>query len=155
MNNEDVRELWATYLNDSFKHSIEYPPYLFGQPKCGTCIHWHLIDKDTLDAIEVYSPKEYEQICRGMEGKIIKAFEEDGQIADTYNTHVFYGFCKRFPPASLESDSTTRSGLFSRVNCKTPKVLAGYRFPFLPHEEQCGEWKQSEWAREELSKNKR
>lgn len=153
MDKEAIRKLWAKFI-ESFKDSIKQPPWLFTEPNCATCTHWHLLDEDTLEMISISFPKEYEQICRGMEGKIIKAYEEDGRIVDTYNVHIFYGFCKRYPPAWPESDSITRIGLFTRTNTKTPGILSGYRFPFLPHDEQCGEWKQDKWVSEVLSEKK-
>lgn len=155
MDKEKIRELWAKYINESFEYSIEQPPHLFVKPNCATCVHWHLVDEDTLEMISIRSPKEYEAICRGMEGKIIRTYEEDGQTQGMYNVHMFYGFCKRFPPTWPESDSITRIGLFITTNVKTPRVLSAYRFPFLPHEEECGEWKQGEWVREVLSEKQK
>lgn len=151
MNKEKIKELWTQYINETFQNASTQPPYLFRGPNCATCLYWHLIDEDSLKMVSIYSPKEYEHICHGMEGKIIRLHKEYGQIKDTYNDHMFYGFCKRFPPTWPESDSKTRIGLFSITNVKMPKVLSGYRFPFLPHEEQCGEWKQGEWVKEVLS----
>lgn len=148
MDKEKISELWAKYINESFESSVTQPSHLFSRPNCATCTHWHLADEDTLEMISIYSPKEYEQICRGMEGKITKAYEEDGRTEGSYNVYMFYGFCKRFPPTCPESDSISRIGLFSITNVKIPRILSGYRFPILPHEERCGEWKQDEWVKE-------
>ena len=155
MNKEKIRELWTSHINESFEYALTQPPLLFRFPKCATCTHWQLLDEDVLEIISIQSPTEYEQICRGMEGKIIRAYKEDGEIRDTYRDHLFYGYCKRFPPDLLESDSTLEIGLFSIKNRKTPKILTPYRFPILPHEQHCGEWKQAEWAREELSERQK
>lgn len=150
MNKERIKELWAKYINDTFKYAITQPPLLFRDSNCATCDYWHLLGEDVLEVVSIYYPTEYEHICRGMEGKIIRTYKEEGEIKDTYNDHVFYGYCKRFPPLLLESDSILKIGLFSATNTKKPKMLSAYRFPILPHEEQCGEWKQSDWARELL-----
>lgn len=155
MNKEKIRELWEKYINELFEYSITQPPHLFSMPNCATCTHWHLLDEDVLEMISIHSPREFEYVFRGMEGKIIKAYKENGEIKDTYNDYKFYGYCKRFPPALLESDSVLKIGFFSITNVKIPGILSGYRFPIMPHEEKCGEWKQDEWVRKMLSERQK
>ena len=154
MDQKEIRELWGKYINKTVKYSLGQP-HLFSRPYCATCTHWHLLDEDSLNAISIYSPKEHEQICRGMKGEIIRPYEEDGQIVDTYTDHIFYGFCKRFPPTWPESDSITKIRLLSIINVKRPRLVTGYRFPVLPHEEWCGEWKQDKWVTEVLSEKQK
>ena len=147
MHAERIRGLWKDYLEDLFKYSLSKPPFLFETPYCGTCFYWNLLNADAMEIIEVIAPNEYEAICRGMEGKIIKAYREDGEIKDTYNEHRFFGFCKRYPPSLMQGNSIIKfNSLLSLKNIKVPMILSGYKFPVMPHDEWCGEWKQGEWV---------
>ena len=131
------------------KSPIDY----FSDPWCETCEYWFFLRQDVIEQIEIYYPNIYKHICDGMEGKIIKGFEENGVVVDTYNDHRFYGFCKRYPPVIGDEDSVIKKiGLFSSSNTKIRKILDGYRFPVLPNNEWCGEWKLSQWGKERLKK---
>lgn len=154
MHAEKIRELWRKYINDLFDNAISKPPHLFKRPFCATCKYWHLLDADSMEMISINSQNDYDNLVRGMEGNIIRAYKENGEIKDTYRDHIFYGYCKRYPPVLLESDSVIRIGLFSIKNIKTPKLFSGYRFSILPHEQYCGEWTEDEWARDILAEKK-
>ncbi len=149
---ETASDLWAKFIDDSTKFSLTQPPYTLTASNCGTCKYWHLVDEDTLEVVAAYSPKEYEFMRRGMKEGHIKGYEENGQVVDTYPDHIFYGFCKRFPPTIAESHSKLSFPSLSLADIKRPDILSGYRFPFLPHKESCGEWKQGEWVARALSK---
>jgi hypothetical protein len=151
MNKEQIKESWQKYIDDLFKYSTSKPPYLFKTPYCATCTYWYLLGEDELEAISIYSPVEYESICRGMEGKIVKAYKEEGEVKDVYTDHLFHGFCKRYPPSLVEPNSTIRFRMFfSFLNVKMPAILSRNAFPVMPHQQWCGEWKQGEWAKEIL-----
>ena len=154
MDKETILELWWKYIDDSCQYAIRQPPPLLAEPSCATCKHWHIFRDDTMEMISIYTPKEYEQICRGMKGEIIKAYNEKGEFVDTYNEYIFYGHCKRFPPTLPESDSITRKGFLSNINIKRSNLMAGYIFPVLPQKEVCGEWKRNSWVEERLSERK-
>ncbi len=151
MHAEKIRELWGGYINGLFDNAITKPPFIFKRPFCATCKYWHLIDEDSIEIIRINSQNDYDNICRGMEGNILRSYKEYGEVKDAYRDHIFYGYCKRYPPVLTESDSIIRIGLFSAKIIITPKLLSSCRFPILPHEQYCGEWIQDEWAREILA----
>jgi len=120
MDQEKIIRAWSEYL-DKEKETPFGESRLFKYPSCATCKHWQLIDEEALSLVqdEVW----YEKIVNGMEGKIHRAFKERGEVVDAYTIHLFYGFCKRFPP-----------------NAHHPLRIADYGFPLLSHENACGEW---------------
>jgi hypothetical protein len=151
MNKEKIWDSWRKYIDDLFINSPSKPPFIFKRPHCATCAYWSLLGEDELRAISIYSPEEYETICRGIEGKIVKAYREEGQVKDSYTDHQFHGFCKRYPPSLVDPNSIIRfRPIFSFVNVKLPNVLPRNAFPVMPHEQWCGEWKQDEWVNEIL-----
>lgn len=155
MDSEKIRELWSKYVEDTIKYSRWTPSRLFDGHRCDTCEYWYLLNEDVLETISIHFPEIYKHICEGMEGKIHQVYKEGGEFKDSYMTHKFYGFCKRYPPVIGEMDSIMKIGLFSIKNIKIPQLLTGYRFPILHHEEKCGEWKMSQWGKERLEKEQR
>jgi hypothetical protein len=151
MSKEKILESWQKYINDLIECSLSKLPFLFKAPYCATCAYWHLLGEDELEALSIYSPGEYESLCRGIEGKIIKAYREDGEVKDVYTDHLFHGFCKRYPPSLVDTNSTIRFKLlFSFVNVKIPAILSRNAFPIMPHDQRCGEWKRDKWVKQFL-----
>jgi len=156
MYSEKIRELWSKYIEDEIEHSFLSLSFgIFNRHHCETCEYWYLLDEDVLKMISIYFPDIYKHICEGMEGKIHQVYKEEGEVMDSYRTHKFYGFCKRYPPVIGEMDSVLKIGFFSLKNIKLHQLLNGYRFPILPHEERCGEWKLSDWGKERLEEEKK
>jgi hypothetical protein len=151
MNREKIRGSWQKYIDGLFEYSLSEPPFLFEGPCCATCAYWHLLGEDELEAISIFSPAEYKSLCEGIEGKIVKAYKEEGEIKDVYTDHLFHGFCKRYPPSLVDTNSTIRfRPIFSFINGKIPAILSTNAFPLMPHKQWCGEWKQAEWVKEIL-----
>lgn len=155
--NEKIIELWEGYITSLFEYSPNPElPYLFASPFCATCKFWEILNAEDIDAISIVSPKEYEAIRDGIEGKTLSAYKEKGQFVDAYNEHRFYGFCKRYPPIHIESRFSIikYKFLFSFQSVKIEGFLDRFKFPILRHEQWCGEWNQSQWATDILnSKN--
>jgi hypothetical protein len=91
-------------------------------------------------------------MCEGIEGKIISSITLDDGKRDVFTTHMFYGFCERYPPTVGQDDSIVNIGLFSVKKISIPKITDGCRFPVLPENQGCGEWKLSQWGKERLEK---
>jgi hypothetical protein len=86
-----------------------------------------------------------------MEGEIVREVNAaEWPWQRYYEARTFYGFCKRYPPPVGEDDSIVNIGLFSAEKIKIPEISDGNRFPVLPDNEGCGEWKLSDWAKERL-----
>ena len=78
MDREKDEETWQNYLRNFFK-GIAAPlllddesdlPYLFADPLCATCQHWHPVHRDGLNQLP--APDEYDLVEKGLSGKIIK-----------------------------------------------------------------------------------
>lgn len=124
MDQEQIANSWNEFLEEE-RSSLLGESHFFKYPVCGTCKYWRLVDEDALSAIHDQSL--YEHIAQGIDGKIIKAFKDDGSVVDTYSIKLFYGFCKRYPPQSRDT-----------------LQIADYAFPLLSHSNTCGEWEAAE-----------
>lgn len=116
MNQEQIIQAWNEFLkkeNNSFLGSVFLKNHM-----CGNCKHWNLINAD--DLLLFQSETESNHIIQGLQGKIQKTFEEDGEVVDTYSAYKFHGWCKRYPPTINNS------------------------FPLLSHENTCGEWNKND-----------
>lgn len=149
MNNEMIHESWWNYLKSMSESRIGDMPYLFRDPHCGTCSHWHLIDEDALHNIAVTSsPKEYDEIFEGMSGKRLCVHREKGNVQDTYRDYRFYGWCKRFPPMHRGGYSVIGfRSFFTLLSRRVPNKISEYDFPLMPHDNTCGEWQEDKWVK--------
>lgn len=145
MYQERIEKLWLKYIDEKMESSLSND--YFSHPHCETCKYYQLFREDVIYPISVYHPDLYKHICDGMEGKIRRTYKEEGVPVESYYDHIFYGFCKRYPPVIREEDSVLKIGLFSIKNNKIHNILDGYRFPVLHNKEWCGEWKLSGWVK--------
>jgi len=153
MGTTEYEEEWQNYLKNFFQ-GIAAPllvdedsglPYLFASPICATCQYWYPIHRDGLNQLP--APHEYDLVEKGLNGKIIKTVSLGEGEHDAYSDHVFYGWCKRYPPTNRDTYSIIGfRSLFSLVSRKIPQKVADYQFPLLSHTNTCGEWKQGEWV---------
>jgi hypothetical protein len=148
MTNEQIFEAWADYTCDMIKYSLSSElPHLFKSPHCGTCKFWVLLNQDAMHFVAINSPNEYDKIEKGTKGNILKTYEENGEIVDTYNDYQFYGWCKRMPPTIKVNYSILGiRSLFSKLIRHIPKFIAENSFPAMPHDEWCGEWVKDSWV---------
>jgi hypothetical protein len=146
MHNEEITKTWWNYLRDLF--ALGGTPPLFELPHCATCSYWFLIDEEGLHHIALTSsPKEYDKIIDGLSGKLITAFKVDGKVEDVYQTHRFYGWCKRFPPVPRGGYSIIQFRSFaSLLNRYIHRNISQYCFPLMPEDEWCGEWNKAKWV---------
>ena len=162
MEAEEYEENWQNYLKNFFQ-GIAAPllvdeesglPYLFANPVCATCQFWHPIHRDGLNQLP--APHEYDLVEKGLNGKILKTVSLGEGEHDAYNDHVFYGWCKRFPPTNRDTYSIIGfRSLFSLVSRRIPLKVADYQFPLLSHLNTCGEWKKGQWVEGFISENKK
>lgn len=154
MHGEKIKETWTKYNQDMFKYSFNEVPNLFQTPRCNTCSHWNLLGEEALHHISISSPKEYDEIIRGLEGKRIRTFKSEGKIEDVYSDFRFFGYCKRYPPASKGGYSIVGfRTLFTLLNRYIPKRIGEYGFPLMPHDEFCGEWNKGKWVDDWIKDN--
>jgi hypothetical protein len=159
MLNEQIRETWWKHLNDMFDPLllvIEDLPYLFRDPNCATCFHWFLMNEDGLDHLANTSPKEYQEVLTDLRGERIYHIREKDQMDDVYRSHRFYGWCKRFPPLFQHRGYSVIGfrSLFTFLSRHVPKKISEYDFPLMPFDSSCGEWKESPWVEDFVTKHK-
>lgn len=162
MDREKAEDAWQKYLRNFFQ-GIAAPlmvdeesdlPYLFANPHCATCAHWHPIHLDGLNQLS--APHELNHIEAGLQGKILKTVSLGNGEHDVYKDHEFYGWCKRYPPTYRDSYSIIGfRTVFSLVSRKIVQKISDYQFPLMSHMNYCGEWKQGDWVEDFINANKK
>ncbi len=97
---------------------------------------------------------DYKKIIEGIKGKIIKPYRESGKVIDVYSDSRFYGWCKRFPPSapSKRIEYSILHIIIKLLLSHNHKYISEFRFPVMPHDECCGEWKKDQWVDERIEK---
>lgn len=136
----DMLEKWRKYVEVDQTNKIVHlggKGQIYKMPMCGNCKHWYVLNEEDLKTVE---PRQQEQISKGFEGLLIRS----SPVADeVYTTHLFFGWCKRFPPIHRTEHST--KPFLSRLITRIPMRIADYDFPIMSHENKCGEWSGQEW----------
>ena len=161
MEDDHNEEAWQEYLVNFFQ-GIAAPlltddesglPYIFSNPLCATCQYWYPVHRDGLN--QIHAPQENDIIEKGMQGKILNTVSLGGGVNDAYESHIFYGWCKRYPPQQQDTYTIISfRSLFSLIARKIPLKISDYQFPLISHENTCGEWKQGNWVVDFINANK-